>query len=37
MLRADLLPARADPAEVRFFQWLAVAAHQAIALNHIVD
>jgi hypothetical protein len=37
MLRADLLPARADPAEVRFFQWLAIAAHQAIALNHIVD
>jgi arylsulfatase A-like enzyme len=37
MLRADLLPVRADPAEVRFFQWLAIAAHQAIALNQIVD
>jgi len=33
MLRAELSPVRADPAEVRFFEWVTIAAHQAIALD----
>jgi arylsulfatase A-like enzyme len=36
LLRAELSPVRADPAEVRFFQWLTIAAHQAIARNQIM-
>jgi arylsulfatase A-like enzyme len=36
MLQGELSRIRADPAEVRFFQSVAIAAHQAIALNHIV-
>jgi arylsulfatase A-like enzyme len=35
MLSAELPAVRADPAEVRFFQWVTIAARQAIALNHI--
>lgn len=37
MLRADLSRVRAEPAEVRFFQWVTIAAHQAIAMNRFVD
>ena len=36
MLRAELSPVRADPAEMRFFQWVTIAAHQAIARNQIM-
>ncbi|MCU1386287.1 MAG: hypothetical protein JWL71_4984 [Acidobacteria bacterium] len=36
MLRAELSPVRADPAEVKFFQWVTIAAHQAIAGNQIM-
>jgi hypothetical protein len=36
LLRADLPPVRADPAEVSYFQWLTIAAHQAIAANQIM-
>jgi hypothetical protein len=36
LLRAELSPVRADPAEVSYFQWLTIAAHQAIAANQIM-
>ena len=36
MLDAELPRLRADTAEVRFFQWVTIAARQAIALNHVV-
>jgi hypothetical protein len=36
LLRAELSPVRADPAEIRFFQWVTIAAHQAIAGNQIM-
>jgi hypothetical protein len=36
MLRAELSPVAADPAEMRFFQWVTIAAHQAIARNQIM-
>jgi Sulfatase len=36
LLRADLSPVRADPAEVSYFQWLTIAAHQAIAANQLM-
>jgi len=36
MLRAELTPVRADPSEVSFFQWVTIAAHQAIARNQIM-
>ena len=35
MLRSELPAMRVDPAEVRFFQWVTIAARQAIALNHV--
>jgi len=35
MLRSELPAMRVDPAEVRFFQWVTIAARQAIALNQI--
>ena len=36
LLRAELARMRADPAELGFFQWVTIAARQAIALNHLV-
>ncbi len=36
LLRTELSPVRADPAEVSYFQWLTIAAHQAIATNQIM-
>jgi arylsulfatase A-like enzyme len=36
MLRADLSPVRANPAEVKFFQWVTTAAHEAIARDQIM-
>jgi arylsulfatase A-like enzyme len=36
MLRAELSPVRADPAEASFFQWVTIAAHQAIDRNQIM-
>jgi arylsulfatase A-like enzyme len=36
MLQATLSPVRADPAEVSFFEWVTIAAHQAIAGNQIM-
>jgi hypothetical protein len=36
LLRAELSPVRADPAEVRYFQWLTIAAHQAIATDQLM-
>jgi hypothetical protein len=36
LLRAELSPVRADPAEVKYFQWLTIAAHQAIAGNQLM-
>jgi hypothetical protein len=36
LLRAELPRVRADLAEVGFFQWVTIAARQAIALDHFV-
>src|SRR3954447_11015558 len=36
MLRAELPPVRTDPAEVRFFESVTIAAHEAIALNRFM-
>lgn len=36
MLHAELSRVRTNPEEVRYFQWVAIAAHKAIELNHIM-
>jgi hypothetical protein len=36
LLRAELSPVRADPAEVSYFESLTIAAHQAIEANQIM-
>jgi hypothetical protein len=36
MLHAELPPVRANLEEVRYFQSVAIAAHKAIELNHIM-